>query len=46
MTAEQFWLKAPAMYFSETKDLRKYNLDWDDMWGYNIDTIDKSIPLP
>lgn len=46
MTAEQFWLKAPAMYFSETKDLRKYNLDWDDMWGYNIDTIDTSIKLP
>lgn len=46
MKAEQFWLKAPAMYFSETKDLRKYNLDWDDMWGYNIDTIDKSISLP
>ena len=46
MTAEQFWLKAPAMYFSETKDLRKYNLDWDDMWGYNIDTIDTSIQLP
>ena len=45
-TAEQFWLKAPAMYFSETKDLRKYNLDWDDMWGYNIDTVDRSIQLP
>ena len=46
MTTEQFRLKAPAMYFSETKDLRKYNLDWDDLWGYNVDTIDRSISLP
>lgn len=43
ITAEQFSLLTPVVYFNEPKWRR--TLDWEDLWGHNIDTIDKSVSL-
>lgn len=44
-TADQFWLLTPALYFRENKDLRRFNYNSEDMWDYDIDTIDESVSL-